>query len=171
MERGSALVEIRDATAFDSAFLTDMAIEAFSWRPGVKRMSMARFQNDTELARYTRGWPRVGDCGFIAESAAPVGAAWYRLYPSTEPGFGYLAQDIPELSVAIRRDWRHRGIGRRLLKLLIDAAAKADYCGISLSVEKENPALALYLSLGFSPVRDQDEAWLMLLSPIPSKVT
>ena len=42
-------------------------------------------------SRYVRGWGRPGDTAVIAlEGGFPVGAAWYRLFPASEPGYGFV---------------------------------------------------------------------------------
>jgi ribosomal protein S18 acetylase RimI-like enzyme len=47
---------------------------------------------------------------------------------------------------------RGRGIGRGLLRTIASRAQDAGIRAISLSVEKDNPAVALYTSAGFRPV-------------------
>jgi hypothetical protein len=44
-----------------------------------------------------------------------VGATWYRMYTDACHGYGYVAADVPELSIAVVSSRRHGGIGRRLL--------------------------------------------------------
>ena len=40
---------------------------------------------DLPVARYVNNWGRPGDAGLVAWEAGPVGAAWYRLFPSSAP--------------------------------------------------------------------------------------
>lgn len=114
------------------------------------------------LARYVRGWGRPGDGGVLALEAAtgqPVGAVWLRLLAGADAGYGHVADDIPELSMAVRPAHRGQGLGTRLLAhLLATAGARTP---ISLSVAATNPARRLYLRFGFALVR-ADAAALVL---------
>jgi ribosomal protein S18 acetylase RimI-like enzyme len=103
---------------------------------------------------YLDGWPRLGDCGLIAEQSGPLGAAWYRIYTESNHGLGFVAEDVPELSVAVVASRRHEVIGRRLLVGLIDASIAQGYAALSLRVNNANPALHLYESLGFQTVEN-----------------
>ena len=79
----------------------------------------------------------------------PVGAAWYRMFTEASHGYGFVAEDVPELSIAVIASRRHEGIGRRLLVDLIDASLTQGYPAMSLSVREDNPARGLYESAGF----------------------
>ena len=104
---------------------------------------------DPRYAMYLAGWPRQGDYGLVAEQDGPVGAAWYRTYTEANHGYGFVAEDVPELSIAVIASRRHEGIGRRLLVDLIDASLAQGYSAMSLSVSEDNPARGLYESAGF----------------------
>ena len=101
---------------------------------------------------YLAGWPRQGDYGLIAEQDGPLGAAWYRTYTEASHGYGFISEDVPELSIAVIASRRHDGIGRRLLIDLINASVDQGYPALSLSVGEENPARGLYGSVGFVSV-------------------
>jgi GNAT superfamily N-acetyltransferase len=74
------------------------------------------------LAYYITGRPR-SDRGVIAEaSGVPIGAAWLRLMPADDPGYAFVAPDVPELSIGVITAWRGRGVSRALLRA---AAAQA----------------------------------------------
>jgi ribosomal protein S18 acetylase RimI-like enzyme len=106
-----------------------------------------------ELGRYLEGWPRPGDFGVIAETdGLPVGAAWYRTFTAESHGYGFIDPAIPEISLAVRRSHRRRGVGTELLLALLQHARTAGVGALSLSVEPDNPALLLYRRLGFEPV-------------------
>jgi GNAT superfamily N-acetyltransferase len=145
---------IRAALRSDGVFLADMAVEAANWRAGVAR-PRHEIISSPEYSRYIAGWLRPGDAGFIAESPGgePVGAAWYRMLPRDEPGFGWVGTGVPELIIGVRPVWRAHGIGRALLRRLADHARGEGYARISLSVERDNYAVSLYRSEGFAVVR------------------
>ena len=143
---------IRTATGTDADFLTEMLAEATAWRPAERASSAAAILARTELAHYVTGWPRSNDLGVVATTEVPVGAAWSRCFTVEDPGYGFVAPDVPELSIAVAEEWRGRGVGRLLLVGLFHRARNAGHDRISLSVEPDNPAIYLYRSLGFEPV-------------------
>ncbi len=142
---------IRSAVRSDGGFLADMTVEAANWRPGAAR---ARYEivTSAEYRRYITGWMRPGDAGFVAESdgGEPIGAAWYRLLPRDEAGFGWVGTGVPELVIGVRPIWRAHGVGRSLLQRLVDHARDQGFARISLSVERDNYAATLYRSEGFA---------------------
>lgn len=155
-----ASFRIRAAEQADGVFLADMVVEAANWRPGTARPRHEVLAAD-EHSRYISGWKRPGDAGFVA--VAPegdaIGAAWYRMLPRTDPGFGYVATGVPELVIGVRPLWRAHGVGRALLRELVAAARREGYARLSLSVERGNFATTLYRSEGFavtSPAQGRD---------------
>lgn len=112
---------------------------------------------------------RSGDAGIIAEEligAAPVfaGAAWYRFFTAVDHRAGFVAEDVPELAIAVEPGARGRGVGKMLLRQLMAVAASQGVRSLSLHVSGENKvARALYESLGFEVLReDQDHAMVMV---------
>ena len=141
---------IRKAREEDEPFLCEMLYEAATWRPG-SRSSPEAVLSDPRIAVYITGWGRAGDEGLVAEEATgePLGAAWYRLFPEQAHGFGFVDARTPEMTIAVRREFRGRGIGSALLEDLIARARKRGFPALSLSVEPENPALQAYEGAGF----------------------
>jgi ribosomal protein S18 acetylase RimI-like enzyme len=126
--------------------------EAAVWHPDKETPSADEVVTDPRYAMYIEGWPRPGDRGVIAEEVGLLGAAWYRTYTQVSHGYGFVAEDVPELSIAVIPSRRHEGIGRLLLAGLIEASEADGYTSLSLSVSTDNPARALYESVGFRPV-------------------
>jgi GNAT superfamily N-acetyltransferase len=148
---------IRDATAGDGEFLADMLAEVVNWSPEWKRVSRRRVLTRPGTGHYIAGWPRDGDLGVIAEAGgSPVGAAWLRFHPVTDPGYGFIAADVPELTIGVVAGWRGRGVGRSLLRAVAARAAAAGIRRISLSVERRNLARDLYLSEGYEVADSSD---------------
>lgn len=144
---------IRAAVQSDGAFLGDMAVEAANWRPQAAR-PRHELLSAQEHGRYIAGWMRPGDAGFVAvdDAGGPIGAAWYRVFPRTAPGFGYVGTAVPELIIGVRPIWRAHGVGRALLQRVADHARDAGYARLSLSVEHGNVAATLYRDEGFALV-------------------
>jgi ribosomal protein S18 acetylase RimI-like enzyme len=155
-------VRRRPAGVEDVPFLATMLGEAAVWRPDRRTPTGDEALADPRYAMYLTGWPRPGDFGLIAEQDSPVGAAWYRLYTEASHGYGFVGEDVPELSIAVIAGRRREGIGRRLLVGLIETSEAQGHRALSLSVNVENPARHLYTSLGFQPVERRETACTML---------
>ena len=141
---------LRTAGSDDIEFLWVVLHEAAFWRPDAERLPLEEVRLAPELARYVEGFGRRGDWGVIAQEARqPLGAAWWRHFPSAAPGYGFVDEATPELTLAVLADHRGRGIGTALLAALERAARRRGLAGLSLSVERDNPALALYERHGF----------------------
>ena len=143
-------------------FLATMLGEAAVWRPDKPTPTAEEVMADPRYAMYLSGWPRQGDHGLVAEHGGPVGAAWYRTYTEANHGYGFVADDVPELAIAVIASRRHEGIGRRLLVDPIDASLAQGYSAISLSVHEENPARGLYESAGFVLIEKHGTSWTMV---------
>jgi ribosomal protein S18 acetylase RimI-like enzyme len=121
-----------------------------------------------DIEKYVRGYGRSGDHGIVAIAGGiPVGAAWYRYFTAAIRGYGYVADDIPELSLAVQPHARGMGLGKGLLVRLLADAAPRRLPGLSLSVEPDNPARRLYERLGFERVGDAGAAWTMFRATTP----
>jgi GNAT superfamily N-acetyltransferase len=160
-------VRCRPAGVEDLPFLATMLGEAAVWRPEKPTPTAEEVMADPRYERYLAGWPRPGDVGLVAEQDGLVGAAWYRIYIEDCHGYGFVAEDVPELSIAVVASHRGRGIGRQLLLGLIEASVVQGHRALSLSVNDENPARRLYESVGFQPVEHHGISWTMVRHAAP----
>lgn len=129
-----------------------MLVQAAFWRPDQAPGAAVDVLADPLLAHYVQGWPRPTDVGVIAEASEPVGAAWIRLFRSDDPGYGFVEESTPELTIGVLPGHRRQGIGRQLLEHLAAQARVAGHVRLSLSVEHDNQALQLYRRIGFQEV-------------------
>lgn len=67
-------------------------------------------------------------------------------------GCGWVAADIPELSIAVLPEHQSQGIGGALLDVVCALARISGFPAVSLSVEDGNGAARLYHDRGFVPV-------------------
>jgi len=150
----------RRAIAADLPFMEEVFVITADWNPdNVKGADYWR--TDPTFQQYIGGFPRETDLGFIAErEGQDVGAVWSRYFTAAEPGYGYVADDIPEIGIGVVEGRRGEGIGRALLNVML-AASTTD---LSLSVEDGNPAEELYRKSGFVPVGRFGNATTMLYS-------
>ena len=161
-DRRMSQVRCRAAGAEDVGFLAVMLGEAAVWDPDKPTPSADEVMADQRYSMYLEGWPRPGDHGLVAEQDGPLGAAWYRRYTEGSHGYGFVAEDIPEVSIAVVESHRHQGIGRRLLVGLIEASVAEGHAALSLSVNERNPARHLYESVGFERVEHHGASWTMI---------
>ncbi len=118
--------------------------------------SLRAVKANPDLIRYVENWGRIGDTGVVIEQeSVPIGAAWLRLWPSDEKGYGYINDNIPELAIALLPNFRGLGIGTKLLKQIL-TIAQDHFPAVSLSIRADNPALRLYQRIGFMPVADSE---------------
>ena len=137
---------IRQAGPQDVRFLRDMLKHAYHWR--------LNQDPDLPVARYVNNFGRRGDAGLIAWENGPVGAAWYRLFPARQPGFGFVDEQTPELTIAVVPGRRGSGLGGQLLAALLERARAEGHKAISLSAEKDHTGL--YERYGFRPLEDKN---------------
>ena len=142
---------IRPVQPDDEPFLWDMGWEATGVDAGMRALGRDAALAIPHVRRYLDDWGRPGDAGVIAvtRGGSPLGAAWYRLFPAHDPGYGFVANDVPELSIGVAAGARGRGIGTALLNALLTLAQEQGYRAVSLSVDRQNPACRLYERMGF----------------------
>jgi ribosomal protein S18 acetylase RimI-like enzyme len=139
-------MHLRNAVTEDLELLTSLVVEAVNWT-GETRMTRDQVMAEPELSHYVTGWKRATDVGLVAlaDDGAPLGAIWWRLFPDDEPGYGFIAGDVPELSMAVLPGRKGNGVGSALLRECIEQARAAGQVALSLSVEDGNDvARALY---------------------------
>ena len=76
--------------------------------------------------------------------------------------YGHLGDGIPSLAISLLPEYRGRGIGTQLLHRLLALLRENGFSRVSLSVQKENPALRLYLRAGFRIAAHRGNEYLML---------
>jgi predicted kinase/GNAT superfamily N-acetyltransferase len=117
--------------------------------------------DDHDLAHYLRDFGRrPDDDAEIVEGpdGEPVAAAFCRHMTVEDPGYGFVAPEVPELGMAVVEEHRGRGVGRLVLSRLLER-----HPVMSLSVDLQNHvARRLYESLGFQPVAEEGTALTML---------
>jgi len=103
--------------------------------------------NDPEIFVYIKNFgTQAGDLGVVAEQNGQIiGAAWTRIIPA----YGRIDNDTPELAISILPEFRSYSIGTKLMKKLFKVLQENGYKKISLSVQKDNPAVRFYQRLGY----------------------
>jgi ribosomal protein S18 acetylase RimI-like enzyme/predicted O-methyltransferase YrrM len=153
---------VRRATSADEPFLRRMVYEAL-FVPPRGRPFPESVLDEPDISHYYRGFgARRGDVGRVAvtDAGQRSGAAWVRQLTAGDPGYGYVDDDTPELTIALTAPHRGAGLGSALLA---DLLLEVPRC--SLSVDPRNRALALYERFGFEAVGDDGHSITMLRTP------
>ena len=116
--------------------------------------------DEPQLAMYHSNFGRQHDRCFVADlHEIIIGAVWVRILPK---GFGYVDNETPELAIAVRKKFRGKGVGEALMISMLSELASAGYGQVSLSVQKDNPAIRLYRRHQFVTVSESDEDLIMV---------
>jgi ribosomal protein S18 acetylase RimI-like enzyme len=146
--------------ADDVAFLWDMLYLSIHVPAGSMPPSRSVLEAP-DIAHYLRdfGSGRGDDAQIAsADDGRRIAAAFCRCQPATDPGYGFVAEEIPEVGMAVVDGWRGRGVGRALLTELLGR-----HPVMSLSVDADNDgARSLYESIGFVVLHRDGTAFTML---------
>ena len=156
-------MNIRPAIKDDVQFLKKMLYEAARWNPDWPREPIEEVLADPVIVRYHESWGRPGDGGVIAEvDGQPVGAAWYRVFTPDAPGYGFVDEKTPELSIAVAPLHRRKGIGEAVLRSCMVQAREEGFQALSLSVAVHNRSRMMYQRAGFEKVDETGDHWTMV---------
>jgi GNAT superfamily N-acetyltransferase len=148
---------IRKGSAADVPFMRSMLAHAYAWR-------VNQFEAEIPLTRYVDNWGRSGDVALMAtETGHRVGAAWFRLFPADSPGYGFVDEQTPELTISVVPSRRRHGVGKELLEALLERAREEGHRAVSLSVEADSPAVTFYERHRFAAVREHEGGLVMRL--------
>lgn len=158
-----ARIEWRDAATVDEELLEVATWVAVTWDGAP--VDRAEVRRRPELVHYFAGFGlRPGDVGVVAQTETETaGVAWARRFSAADPGYGYVADDLPEASVCVFADYRRRGLGRELMERLHERLRAQGVAGVSLSVAEHNGAAELHEQLGYRAVGRSGDADTMLL--------
>jgi len=150
-----AEISLRNATEGDAEFLyrvyasTRAAELAMTDWTDEQKEQFCRMQFQAQTTDYLANYSNA-QRSIIERDGAPVG----RLIVDR------VEREICIVDVALLPDARGGGIGTKLLRELMDEAGEAGK-PLTIYVEKFNPALRLYLRLGFQPIEDKGVYLLM----------
>ncbi len=119
---------LRPVDQQDMRFLRDMLRHAYHWRIAE--------DPDRPVYRYVQNWGRPGDAGVIAFAGAErVRRGVVPALPGAAPGFGFVDEETPELTIAVVPSHRGHGAGAELLEALLERARADGFSRVSLSAE------------------------------------
>lgn len=113
-----------------------------------------------ELKVYIENFGKKKDdyCLVVETDGKVVGAAWVRIMND----YGHVDDETPSLSISLYKEYRDKGIGSRLMQEIIKLLVSKGYKHVSLSVQKANYAVNMYLKLGFKTIKETDEEFIMV---------
>jgi len=155
---------LRKSRPSDFPFLRNILYEAVFWRASPDRPSLEEGLAYPEVEKALAGWgERDGDIAVVATvDSTPAGACWFRYWADDNHVIGYVEENTPVLVIGVLRAYRHQGLGRRMIKWLVDHASRHSIQQISLSVSKDNHAIDLYRQQGFLEYADRGDAYTMV---------
>lgn len=150
---------IREMNDTEYGLLSDFLYEAIFIPDGVAPPPKSILEAP-ELQAYVRRFGGHGDdkC-LVAEVGGRVaGAVWARIMDD----YGHIDDDTPSLAISLDKDYRGFGIGTDMMKQMVRRLRAAGYQRASLSVQKENDAVKMYLKAGFVIIAENEEEYIMV---------
>ncbi|MDK7699544.1 GNAT family N-acetyltransferase [Cutibacterium avidum] len=151
----------RRATTTDLPFMVHVLRHAAGGES--EPLDVEECRTNPAIAHYIDGWTpdQIGMICLV--DGSPIGAAWLRDLPASDPGYGFVAPGIPELTIAISPQQRSQGHGGYLLDSLLDECRRHGIRSVSLNVDTANePAMAIYRKAGFVEVSSKSNHLTML---------
>jgi GNAT superfamily N-acetyltransferase len=146
---------IRRGGSPDVPFMRSLLAHAYNWHT---RM----FDTEVPVGRYVDGWGRPGDTALLAiEGGHRVGAGWFRLFREAAPGYGFVDESTPEVTVVVVPSRQGQGIGQLLLAGLVERAQADAFRGLSVSVEQKPDEIAAYAAAGFVQIAENERGVTM----------
>lgn len=162
MERYSDVV-IREIKSHEIPLLTDFLYEAIFQPDNKPKIPRTVLQEPMIWAYVDRFGTRQGDFCLVAlVDSLIIGAAWSRNGCS----YGKVDDTTPELAISLYPEYRNKGIGSRLLALLLESMSEKGFGKVSLSVDKTNYAVKMYRKLGFEIISEREHDYLMIKNPL-----
>lgn len=157
---------LRPVVPSDALLLRAATVINVNWSG--ERLTCRDVDESPHLRHYTEFHVERGDFGWVAQVAArPVGVAWCLQLPAEDPGFGFVADGVPELSVCVLSGYRGLGVGSGLIRAALEDAGRRGLARVSLSVEQDNPAVRLYRRCGFVSHESAAEGTMVVALPAP----
>ena len=116
-----------------------------------------------EVQKYINDFGKKHNYCLVAEFENKlVGAIWVRMFPADNPGFGFVNTETPELVFSVLKQYRNRGIGKKLLATMISNLATLGYQQVSVSVNHANYAVKMYQDYGFTITNTDGKSYILI---------
>ena len=113
-----------------------------------------------ELSLYYEdfGKGRADYCIVAEDDGKVVGAVWTRIMKD----YGHVDDDTPSFAISLYKDYRGRGIGTTMMRMMLNHLKGQGYKRASLAVQKANYAVRMYESVGFKTIDENAEEFIMV---------
>ena len=117
---------------------------------------------EPKIKIYYKNFKFNKDVRYVCEHKGKIIAMiWSIRFDNKTHGYGYISEDIPEISMSVKKEYRNKEIGSNLLKtFLLEIEEKNKR--VSLSVSKNNYAKDLYIKNGFNIFKENEEDYIMI---------
>ena len=160
-------LKLRERRETDQAFMEEILYEANCEYKGERPDSS--ISKDPKLVRTINLGQEKESC-VIAEDGEgkAIGACWLNWFSKENPRYGFIHEEVPELHISILPDYRGLGIGTILINSVIEKMPEGSF-GISLRIDRRNPAIRLVQRLGFISIKEDGFFGVMLLKLDPKR--
>lgn len=150
---------IREMEKTEYKLLDDFLYEAIFIPDGVQPPEK-NIINLPELQVYVADFgKKKDDICFLAEvNGKVIGAVWVREMND----YGHVEDGVPSFAISLYKEYRGYGIGTALMKRMLCELKQRGYKKTSLSVQKANYAVQMYLNVGFDIMDEHEEEYVML---------
>lgn len=153
------MTEIRPLKSEEIPLLEEFLYQAIFIPQGLAPLPRSILK-EPELEMYIKDFGQQPDDWALAVEVDGrlVGVVWVRIMKD----YGYYDDQTPSLSISFLPEFRSQGLGQQLMTAMLDLLKAKGYPSVSLSVSKDNPAVAFYQRLGFVTVEEREDDYLML---------
>ena len=151
-------MQIREMTAEEYPLLDDFLYEAIFIPEGAEKPPREIILNE-ELQVYIRDFGKRKDdhCLVADNDGKVVGACWVRIMND----YGHIDDETPSFAISVLEEYRGKGIGTDLMRVMLELLKAKGYKRASLAVQKENYAVKMYKKVGFEIVGENEQEYIM----------
>lgn len=123
---------------------------------------------ESQHGEYLSFVPERGDIGVVLHDAQKqvVGTMWV----SFIKGFGYIAENVPEMVLNVDPVWQGQGVGSWLIEEATTHGRRHGWPGITLNVETQSPARKLYARHDFVTQTHSTDASTVMLKALAPEI-
>ncbi len=152
-------MEFRELRETETELLKDFLYEAIFIPEGVEPPERKIIEQSELKLYYEDFGSGRADCCIVAEDDGQVvGAVWTRIMND----YGHVDDDTPSFAISLYKEYRGRGIGTRLMEMMLALLKEKGFKRASLAVQKANYAVRMYLKTGFVITDENDEEYIMV---------
>lgn len=150
---------IREIKETEYYILSDFLYEAIFIPEGIEPPSKSIIEKYS-LQVYIKNYGKYADdkCLVAEIQGKIVGAVWTRIIDD----YGHIDDKTPSLAISLYKEYRNLGIGTEMLEKMLEMLKRCNYKRVSLSVQKANYAVKMYLKAGFEIAYEKSEELIMI---------